>query len=278
MNNNSLKMKKTVLITGSSSGIGRAAVIYFATKSWNVAATMRDPSGETELAKMNGIRLYSLDVTDAVSVSEAFGQVIRDFGTIDVVVNNAGYGADGVFEAMDDEFIRRQLETNVMGLMRVTREAMKHMRPNRSGAIVQIASVGGRVAFPLFSIYHASKWAVEGFSESLQFEAEQFNIRVKIIEPGAIKTEFYGRSRAFVKPSFTEDYNAFTAKVEKLNKRAGEKGAPAEAVAETIFKAATDQSRKLRYPVAYPANILLPMKRLLPASWYYAFVRKNYGI
>jgi short-subunit dehydrogenase len=278
MNNNSPKMKQTVLITGASSGIGKATAIYFSQKGWNVAATMRDPSKENELTAQPNIRLYPLDVTSPDSVGLAFKNIIKDFDKIDVLVNNAGFGSDGVFEAMDDEFIRKQFETNVFGLLRMTREAMKHMRPNRSGTIVQVASVGGRVAFPLYSIYHASKWAVEGFSESLQFEAEQFNIKIKIIEPGAIKTEFYGRSRAFIKSTDTNDYDAFMAKIVKLNMETGMKGATPDSVARTIFRAVTDNSKKLRYPVAYPANILLPMKRFLPASWYYAFVRKSYGI
>jgi len=278
MNNNSPKMKQTILITGASSGIGKATALWFSQNGWNVAATMRNPSKETEFADQPNIKLYTLDVTDHQSVTNAFQQISSEFGKIDVVVNNAGFGADGVFEAMDDEFIRKQFETNVFGLMRVTREAMKHMRPNKSGTIVQVASVGGRVAFPLYSIYHASKWAVEGFSESLQFEAEQFNIKIKIIEPGAIKTEFYGRSRAFVKPTTTKEYDKFVEKVEILNRSAGEKGADVGVVAKTIYKSVTDNSKKLRFPVAYPAPLLLPMKRFLPASVYYAFVRKSYGI
>jgi NAD(P)-dependent dehydrogenase (short-subunit alcohol dehydrogenase family) len=271
-------MNQTILITGASSGIGKATALYFAKKGWNVAATMRNPFNEQQLSGQPNVKLYVLDVTDPESVGQAFKNIVTDFKKIDVVVNNAGYGSDGVFEAMDDEFIRKQFETNVFGLLRVTREAMTHMRPNRSGTIVQVASVGGRVAFPLFSIYHASKWAVEGFSESLQFEAEIFNIRIKIIEPGVIKTDFYGRSRAFVKPGNTNDYNNFVTAVEKTNLSAGDKGVDAMSVAETIYKSVTDKSKKLRYPVAYPATVLLPMKRWFPASLYYWFIRKSYGI
>lgn len=278
MNNNSTERKQTVLITGASSGIGKATAQLFSEKGWNVAATMRNPSIETDLAGLSNVKLYSLDVTDPASVTLAFKEIINDFGRIDVLVNNAGYGSDGVFEAMDDEFIRRQFETNVFGLLRMTREAVKHMRPNKSGTIIQIASVGGRVSFPLYSIYHASKWAVEGFSESLQFEVEQHNIRIKIIEPGIIKTEFYGRSRAFIKPDFTNEYDSFVAKVEKMSMETGAKGAVPSVVAATIFKAATDGSGKLRYPVAYPAVLMFQMKRWLPAPLYYWIVRKIYGI
>ena len=143
---------------------------------------------------------------------------------------------------------------------------------------MQIASVGGRITFPLFSIYHASKWAVEGFSESLQFEVAEHNIRLKIVEPGAIKTEFYGTSRAFTKPDYTTAYDKFTAQCEQVSMSAGNKGADPLVVAKTIFAACTDGSNKLRYPVAFPAGVMLPLRRILPESWFFALVRKFYGI
>ncbi len=271
-------MKQTVFITGASSGIGKSAAKYFSSQGWQVAATLRQPEKETELAKLPGVKLYPLDVTRDETVHAALAAARRDFGRIDVVVNNAGFGADGVFEAMDDAFIQRQFETNVFGLMRVTRAAIKLMREQGGGTIVQIASVGGQVAFPLYSIYHATKWAVEGFTESIQFELAPLNIRVKIIEPGAIKTEFYGTSRAMVKPTDTRVYDAFVEKCERVNQSAGATGADPIVVAKTIFHAATDGSAKLRYPIAYPANVLLPLKRFLPAWLYFWFVRANYKI
>ena len=258
-------MKKTILITGASTGIGRETVLYFAEKDWNVAATMRTPAKETELQKNPSIELYELDVTKNETIE-------------DVVVNNAGFGADGVFESMSDEFIESQFNTNVFGLMRVTREAVKLMREQNGGKIIQIASVGGRVAFPLYSIYHATKWAVEGFTESLQYEVDQFNIQLKIIEPGAIKTDFYGRSRAFSTPDYTDAYNNFVEKCEKVSQDAGDKGADSIEVAKTIFKAANSNSNKMRYPIAYPANVLLPAKRLLPETAFYSLVKSSYKI
>jgi NAD(P)-dependent dehydrogenase (short-subunit alcohol dehydrogenase family) len=278
MNKNSPSMKKTVLITGSSSGIGKAAAIYFAQHGWNVAATMRTPEKETELTKTSGVKLYALDVTSTTSIASALEKVEKDFGRIDVVVNNAGFGADGVFESMSDDFIEKQFNTNVFGLMRVTREAVRIMRVQKSGTIVQVASVGGRVAFPLYSIYHGTKWAVEGFTESLQYEVAPFNIKLKLIEPGAIKTEFYGRSRAFVKPDYTNEYDAFVKKCETVSMDAGDKGASPKAVAEVIFRAAGDSSTKMRYPIAYPANVLLPLKRLLPERLFFWMVKQSYKI
>lgn len=277
-NQNSAYMAKTVLITGASSGIGRSAAILFSQKGWNVAATMRKPETEQELNKLPGIKLYKLDVTDAAVISAAFEAAERDLGPIDVVVNNAGYGVDGVFEAMSDEVIQNQFDTNVFGLMRVTREAIGRMRTRRSGTIIQISSVGGRITFPLYSIYHGTKWAVEGFTESLHYELRQFGIKVRLVEPGAIKTDFYGRSRQLVKPNFTAEYDGLVDKCETLSMETGSKGAAPELVAQTIFKAATHGGWKLRFPVAYPANVLLPLRRLLPNNWFFALVRSSYKI
>jgi NAD(P)-dependent dehydrogenase (short-subunit alcohol dehydrogenase family) len=269
---------KTVLITGSSSGIGKAAAIYFQKQGWKVAATMRTPEKEVELPKLTNVKLYALDVTSTGSVEQTMKSVQKDFGRIDVVVNNAGFGADGVFESMDDAFIQKQFDANVFGLMRVTREAIKLMREQKGGTIVQIASVGGRVAFPLYSIYHGTKWAVEGFTESLQYEVKDFNVRLKLVEPGAIKTEFYGRSRAFAKPDYTNEYDAIVKQCESVSMDAGDKGASPEEVAKVIFKAANDSSTKMRYPIAYPANVLLPLKRLLPERMFFWMVRQSYKI
>lgn len=271
-------MKKTVVITGSSSGIGRAAVLFFQKQGWHVAATMRSPEKETELHTLPRVKVYALDVTQTHSIQQALEKIKQDAGKIDVIVNNAGFGADGVFEAMTDDFIQKQFDTNVFGLMRVTREAVKIMRQQKEGVIVQIASVGGRVAFPLYSIYHGTKWAVEGFTESLQYEVAPFNIKLKLIEPGAIKTEFYGRSRAFMKPDYTTDYDTFVSQCERVSMAAGNTGASPEAVANVIFKAANDHSTKMRYPIAYPANVLLPLKRLVPERLFFWMVRKSYQI
>ncbi|MFY8167030.1 MAG: SDR family NAD(P)-dependent oxidoreductase, partial [Sediminibacterium sp.] len=151
-------MKKTILITGTSSGIGKSTVIEFAKKGWNVIATQRNPEKETDFKAYNNVKLYPLDVTNLNSIITTFQAVKEAFGTIDVVVNNAGYGVDGAFEAMTDEIIEKQFNTNVFGLMRVTREAIKLMRPQGGGMIIQISSMGGKITFPLYSIYHATKF------------------------------------------------------------------------------------------------------------------------
>lgn len=270
-------MKPTVLITGASSGIGLATAKLFAERGWNVAATMRQPDKDLTLHQLPNVTLFALDVTDAASVGRAIEQAIAHFGKIDALVNNAGYGADGVFEAMDDTFIQEQFDTNVFGLMRVSRAVLPHFRSQQKGHLIQVASMGGRLAFPLFSIYHGTKWAVEGFSESLQWELAPFNIHVKLIEPGAIKTEFYGRSRKFIghdHPAYTD----FVAAVDKVNQEAGAKGDTPEKVANAIWKAANDTSSKMRFPVGAPAPLLLRLRKFLPDIWWFAIVRKSYRL
>ncbi len=268
----------TVLITGASSGIGRATAEFFAQKGWNVAATMRSPEKETKLTRFPNFQLYRLDVTDNASIEAAIQSAVADFGGIDALVNNAGFGADGVFEAMDDEFIRKQFDTNVFGLMRVTRAIVPYFRKKKAGTIIQVASMGGRLAFPLYSIYHGTKWAVEGFSESLAYELRPFGIKVRIIEPGAIKTDFYGRSRAFVKPTKTTEYDAFVAACEKVSMESGDKGEPAAKVAAAIFRAATDSGWKMRYPAGAPAPKLLWLRKAIPDAWWFGVVRNSYKI
>lgn len=268
----------TVLITGSSTGIGRAAVKHFVAKGWKVAATMRSPEKESELQRLPGVKLYALDVTKPESVDEAFAAATRDLGRIGVVVNNAGYGVDGVFEAMTDDVIERQYNTNVFGLMRVTRAAIAHMRQHGGGSIVQIASVGGRLTFPLYSIYHGTKWAVEGFSESLHYELRPLNIKVRLVEPGAVKTDFYTRSREFVKPDHTTDYNELVSKAERLSMETGQNGIAPEQVAATIYRAATDKGWQMRWPVGWPAPMLWLRKYLLPDTLFFKLVRSSYKI
>lgn len=271
-------MTKTVLITGTSSGIGKAAVLEFARQGWNVAATMRSPEKEKSFAALLNVRLYALDVTDNDSIRQAISAAKNDFGRVDVVVNNAGYGLDGVFEAMSDDDIKKQFDTNVFGLMRVTREAIRLMRTQGGGKIIQIASMGGRLAFPLYSIYHASKWAVEGFTESLHYELRPFQIQLKLIEPGLIKTEFTGTSRHFVKPADDSAYDDYLAKFEKAADEAMKNAENPEKVAKTIVQAANDNSDKMRYPVGSPAPMLLSIKRLLPDTWFFKMIRANYKI
>ena len=275
-------MTKTVLITGASSGIGRATALYFQQQGWNVVATMRSPDKETDradsLAKLDRLICLKLDVTDHQTIIDAVAETIARLGAIDVLVNNAGYGMLGAFETSTPAQIQRQFATNVFGLMETTRAVLPHFRDRKQGVIVNVASIGGRVAFPLYSLYHSTKWAVEGFSESLQHELLAFNIRVKIVEPGPIKTDFYERSAERTSnPDFPE-YDEFSDRVlTKLN-QIGTTGALPEVVAKTIYKASTDNSWKLRYPADPIAKQLLFIRKLLPDFLFTKIVRQSTNV
>ena len=261
-------MNKVILITGASSGIGKETTKLFQTKNWKVAATMRTPEKATDLQKIADIEIFRLDVTDIDSIKQAIKDVIEKFGRIDAIVNNAGYGLVGAFEASTQEQIEKQFQTNVFGLMNVCREILPYFRAEKRGTIVNVASMGGRITFPLYSLYHATKWAVEGFSESLQYEVEQFDIRVKIIEPGPIKTDFYDRSMDLTRKEGLTAYDAFIEKAMPNMQKAGEDAPDGTIVAETIYNAVTDGSKKMRYPVN--SKMVLTARKLLP-DW--AFFR-----
>lgn len=271
-------MAKTILITGASSGIGLHTALHFAQNGWQVLATMRNPVDTTELRHYENVKLYPLDVTRDESIRQALDDAVNDFGRIDVLLNNAGFSTDGVFEAMTDEDILKQFDTNLFGLMRVTRAILPHMREMRGGIIIQTSSMGGRITFPLYSIYHATKWAVEGFTESLQYEVEPFNIRLKLVEPGAINTDFYGRSRRFIMRNDLTMYAKFAAHVDKVTQLAAKQGASPEVVAAMVYQAATDGKRRLRYPVGYPAPMILLLRKLLPDNLFFTLVKRVYRL
>jgi NAD(P)-dependent dehydrogenase (short-subunit alcohol dehydrogenase family) len=271
-------MSKVVLITGSSSGIGRASVKYFLARGWRVVATMRTPERETEFNNNEQLLLTRLDVTDPQSIDAALQATMQRFGRLDAIVNNAGYGLVGVFEGIEAERIQKQFETNVFGLMAVTRAAIPLLRTQGFGTIINVASMGGRITFPLYSVYHATKFAVEGFSESLSYELDPFNIKVKVIEPGAIRTDFYDRSadKAAVAtlPAYRPYHEAAMAKMDE----AGAKGSSAELVAATIWKAANDSSFRLRYPVGSDAKALIGVKRWVSDTLFRRIVQLSLGL
>jgi len=257
-------MEKVVFITGASSGIGRETAKLFQAKNWKVAATMRSPEIEEDLQKIVDLECLRLDVTDINSIKAAINETLERFGRIDAVVNNAGFALVGPFEAATQEQIRKQFGTNVFGVMNVCREILPYFREQKRGFIVNIASVGGRVTFPLYSLYNSTKWAVEGFSESLQYEIDQFNIRVKIVEPGPIKTDFYGRSQEVMSKEGLNAYDYFAARAIPNMQKAGQNAPDGSVVAQTIYDAVTDGSKKLRYPVNTKG--MLTARRFLPDS------------
>jgi NAD(P)-dependent dehydrogenase (short-subunit alcohol dehydrogenase family) len=265
-------MEKVVLITGASTGIGLETAKLFQTKNWKVAATMRTPENASELKNIVDVECIRLDVTDVPSIRSAIDETLSKFGRIDAVVNNAGYAVVGPFEATTPEQIEQQFQTNVFGIMNVCREILPYFREQKRGCIVNVASVGGRLTFPLYSVYHSTKWAVEGFSESLQFELDQFNIRVKLIEPGPIKTDFYHRSQAIASKDGLTAYDYFSARALPNLQRAGETAPDGSIVAQTIYDAVTDGSKRLRYGVN--TRGLLAARRLLPHRMFALIIKK----
>ncbi len=267
--------KPVVLITGSSSGIGKATALYFAQRGWQVVATMRTVAkAPRDIQEQSNITLLPLDVTDHTSIDRAIQDTLQLFGKIDAIVNNAGYGAVGAFEAATEEQIRRQFDTNVFGLMNVVRGILPHFRARKQGTIINVASMGGRITFPIYSIYHGTKWAVEGFSESLQYEVAQFGIRVKIIEPGAISTDFYDRSMDVLRKDGLTDYDRYVDVAFKNSQAEGEKAPGPEVVARTIFIAATDNSNRLRYVTGSAlTKVLMFFRRVLPHSAFSGIVK-----
>lgn len=262
---------KTILITGSSTGIGFETALFFAKKGWRVFASMRNPEQAVEALKnLENIHLIACDVTSGESVQKAFQTVRQAGGALDVVVNNAGYGLATPFTDATDEQIQRQYETNVIGLMKVSREAIHCFKDQRDGVLINIASVGGRMTFPFWSLYHGTKWAVEGFSEALAYELKVANIRVKIVEPGPIKTDFYTRSMDL--PDQIDESSDFARSKRNSDEFAQMTGSKPETVAKVIYRAATDGSRKLRYPAGWMAHVLLASRRWLPSRFFNWFV------
>lgn len=270
-------MPKTVLITGASSGIGKASALLFADHGWQVAAAMRNPERVDAVLRRDGVRIMRMDVTDADAVRSGVQDAIDAFGRIDALVNNAGYGLMGPFEVVSREQAARQFDTNVFGLMEVVRAVLPHFRERRAGVIINLSSVVGRLAIPASALYTASKWAVEGFSEALRFELEPLGIRVKIIEPGPIRTDFYGRSMDIARNPDLPIYDAYADRMLAALRRSERlMGSPPEKTARVIYRAATDGSRRLRYPAGGLAAPTLVLRRLLPDAlfrWFLARAR-----
>lgn len=234
---------KTIFITGASTGLGKATALLFQAKGWRVIATMRHPEKETELSRLANITLLPLDVTSAEQIEATMRQAI-DLADIDVVFNNAGYGLVGALESYTDEQITRQIETNFTGVLRVIKSFIPHFKTKRNGLFITTTSVCGFSSNPLSPVYNATKWALEGFSESISYDLAQFNIGIKTVAPGGIKSNFIGGMQAVI----GEEY-------ETLNKRLGELFADgtliefteAGTIAAVVWQAATDHKDQVRY-------------------------------
>ena len=273
-------MSNTILITGASSGIGKATAIFFQEKGWNVVATMRNPEAGKDLSQLSNVLVIRLDVTDHASIEEAVSTAIVKFGKIDVLLNNAGYGAYGPLEAFPMEKIERQFNTNVMGLLATTKAVLPHFRQEKSGTIVNISSIGGKMTFPLGSLYHGTKFAVEGISEALQFELEPIGIKVKIVEPGMIATDFGGRSFDFHNDESMSEYQPTVQKLMAVfqNEEFAANASPASLVAEVIWNAVTDGSSQIRYTAGEDAKMYMANRKAQDDETFIGGVRQMLGM
>lgn len=254
---------ETILITGASSGLGKATAKLFASKGWKVIATMRNPKNETELNKLNNVTLLELDVTNEVSIQKAVEAATR-IGAIDVLFNNAGYGLAGPLEGYTDEQITRQFATNVLGVIRVTKALLPTFRKNNGGTIISTTSIGGLVTFPFSSIYHATKWAIEGWSESMSFELALHGIKVKTVSPGGIATDFMSRSLDMGKhEAYATLFDKFIASFSNADSPL--QFSSADSIAAVVYEAATDGKDQLRY-LAGPDAIATYENRLTVGS------------
>jgi len=271
-------MNKTILITGASSGIGKETAKLFQSKGWNVIATMRNPENEKELAQLDNILVAKLDVLDLDSIQKAFSEGVEKFGSIDVLLNNAGYGAYGPLEAFSRDKILRQFNTNVIGLLDVSKTVLPYFRKNKKGIIINISSIGGKMTFPLGSLYHGTKFAVEGISESLNYEVNQFGGQVKIIEPGIIATNFSGRSFDFSNDENMVEYQNIINALMTAMPTMAENASPASVVAEVIFEAATDGKKQLRYTAGEDAKMLIANRQQYDDATFIDGIKSQFGL
>jgi NAD(P)-dependent dehydrogenase (short-subunit alcohol dehydrogenase family) len=273
-------ISKAVLVTGCSTGIGRATAEHLAQRGWTVYATARRP--ET-ISGLRGCKTLALDVCDEASIRAAVDAVERAEGAVGVLVNNAGYGQEGAFEETPMAEVRRQFETNVFGLIRLTQLVLPGMRRQRWGRIVNLSSMGGRLTLPGGAFYHATKYAVEALSDALRFEVKPFGVDVVVVEPGPIRTQFGDTAIAAVQRVSRTDspYAEFNRVLAQRIKEAyegpmGRFALPPEAVAKVIETAITADRPRTRYVVTFAARFLMALRRWLPDRAFDGFLRTQF--
>jgi NAD(P)-dependent dehydrogenase (short-subunit alcohol dehydrogenase family) len=270
-------MTGTVLITGASSGYGKATAQNFLDRGWNVVATMRRPDETLFRARRGGLQVLPLDVTDQASIEAAIAGAASAFGGIDAIVNNAGVGLLSAFEFTPDEILHEIFETNTFGVMRVCRAVIPHMRKRGRGTIVNVTSSVGIAPMPLVAIYTASKCAIEGFSESLRYEMELFGIKVKLVQPGLAPTTNLGangahRMQGLTPPPYDAYAQAYFAKMQNYPTAY----AAESDIAEAVFAAITDGEDRLRYPAGPDSKMLAELRYANSEREYLAKIRQMF--
>ncbi|KHL04340.1 oxidoreductase [Sinomonas humi] len=272
-------MEQVALVTGASSGIGESTVRALIAEGFTVYAAARRVERMQSLTEL-GARILSMDVTSDESMTDGVRRILADAGRIDVLVNNAGYGSYGALEDVPMTEARRQFDVNLFGLARLTQLVLPGMRARRSGTIVNISSIGGKFYEPLGSWYHAVKFAVEGLSDSLRIELKPFGIRVVVIEPGPILSEWSAiASESLLENSEGTAYEGNARKVAGVLAQAYKPGraSPPDAVARTIVRAVQSKNPAARYPVGGGAWPILAARKVLPDRAFDAIVRTVYG-
>jgi NAD(P)-dependent dehydrogenase (short-subunit alcohol dehydrogenase family) len=249
-------MNHTVLITGTSSGYGKATAELFLERGWNVVATMRQPKADAFGSRSDRLKVVPLDVTDSGSIRSAIAEAISAFGTIDVLVNNAGIGVVGAFEATPITTVREVFETNTFGVMAMTHAVLPLFRERRRGVVVNITSSVTLARMPLAAAYTASKAAIEGFTGSLAFEAEWFNVRVKLVEPGyGPSTRFTSNGTSRMQGLIPDAYAPFAESIFAAFAHPAAVTTESD-VAEAVWRAANDTTGQLRFPAGADAQAL----------------------
>jgi len=262
---------KVILVTGSSSGIGLSTVRLLAQQGYKVFGTSRKTGVE-----IPGVQVHPLDVCSSESVKACVEAVLQKAGRLDVLINNAGYVLSGAAEDATLEQAKAQFETNFFGVVRVTNEVLPIMRKQKQGHIINISSLAGVVPVPFWGFYNASKFAVEGYSETLRFELKPMNIHVSIVEAGPIKTQFSAHEQSGTHP--IADYSPQRERGLQAMKEYDEKGASPDVVAKTLLRIIESKSPKLRYLVTKEAVLFTTLRRLMPSAFYETGIRKGFRL
>ena len=264
-----VQQNKVAIITGSSSGIGHATALLLARNRFHTYATMRNIKNSGDILEIANrerlpLQVIQLDVNDDTSIKNSIEKVISEKERIDVLVNNAGYGLVGAFEDLSIEEIKSQFETNFFGVIRLTQQVLPIMRKQKSGTIVNVSSGAGRIGFPGMSAYVSSKFALEGLSESMSYELEPFGIKIVIIEPGVIRTNFKKNavmSKKSLDDSYISPYSSIIQKMDASITSIIEHATPPEQVAKAILHAVTSNNPELRFPVGNDIIMMLETKK-----------------
>jgi short-subunit dehydrogenase len=282
MINGKAEVEKIAVVTGSSSGLGFETSLLLAKNRFRTYATVRNADKAKALRDVSDkdklpIQIMEMDVDSDKSVADAIHKIMKESKRIDVVINNAGYGQEGSLEDLSMDEIKAQFETNLFGAIRVMKALLPIMRKQGGGTIINIGSVLGRVAFPLFSAYHGTKFALEGVSESMRYETEPFGIKVILIEPLAVKSNFFRNIKVGQKAA--ESSSPYASMVRTMNKawdHVSDEATPPEEVAKVVLKAVTSEKPSMRYTVGSDAARMIEEKKRMSDLEFEGLIKQRF--